>query len=74
MKMSFLKSAIFCIAFIFSFSIFTAAQTQQLKKQTVISETPETVKAKREIIKLLLTDFLKTYSVKEIYLSRKIFR
>lgn len=69
MKTSFLKSAIFCIALFFSFSIFATAQTQQSKKHTVISETPKTVKAKREIIKLLLLDFFKNNSEKKIYIS-----
>lgn len=69
--MSFLKSAFFCIALTFSFSVITAAQSQRFRVNSGISETSKTVKAKREIINLLLTDFFKNSSDKEIYISNK---
>ena len=71
MKTNFLKSAIFCIALFFSFSIFATAQTQQFKKTNGYFRKLPNIKAKREIIKLLLLDFFKNNSDKEIYLSTK---
>ena len=71
MKLSLVKTVFFCIALTFSFSLISAAQTQQFKKSSANQETPKTIKAKREIIKLLLADFFKNDAAKEFYLSTK---
>src|SRR5688572_28490998 len=71
MKTIFLKSAFLSIILTFSFSLIVGAQTQQFKTPSAIAETPQTIKAKREIIKLLLADFFKNNAGQEIYLSTK---
>lgn len=71
MKFSFVKTVFFCIALTFSFSLISAAQTQQFKTSSANQETPKTIKAKREIIKLLLADFFKNRTEKDVYLSTK---
>lgn len=71
MKTIFLKSAFLSIILTFSFSLIVAAQTQQFKTSSAINETPQTIKAKRKIIKLLLADFFKNNNDQEIYLSTK---
>ena len=71
MKTFFLKFAFLSIILTFSFSLTVAAQTQQFKTPSTIAEKPQIIKAKREIIKLLLADFFKNIEDKEIYLSTK---
>ncbi len=71
MKTIFLKSAFLSLVLTFSFSLIVGAQTQQFKTSSAINENPQTIKAKRKIIKLLLTDLFKNNADQEIHLSTK---
>lgn len=71
MKFSFVKTVFFYIVLTFSFSLICTAQTQQFKTTSPTQETSKTIKAKRQIIKLLLAEFFKNTEKKEFYLSTK---
>jgi hypothetical protein len=70
MKMRFLKSAFLGIVFVLSVTLVSAAQTQQLKPSSPTIDTPQVLADKREIIKILLTDFFGE-NKQTIYLSTK---
>ena len=71
MKMIFVKSAFLSLVLTCSFSLIGAAQTQQFKTPSAITEKPKVIRAKREIIKILLADFSKNNAAREIYLSTR---
>lgn len=71
MRKSLIKLTFLCIVLTFSFSLTVASQSQQNKNISVNAETPQNIKAKREIIKLLFANIFRGEVKEEIYLSTK---